>query len=297
MGPCGLVGSLLLDVFGFEDDAIFRLQGGFDALKPLLDSGAEDGVSIESALNARKALAAAKKAQREADATLARAKADLVVYDAASREHLDVLAKGTWATEDAARDHLSQFSPLLKPLKLESSLLAMLNNAAMKKPAQRGPFDAMVFSELSKRFAEKLTSLQEEVASAAKEVSEQAAAVKAAQAEVDETRRVCGSPSKPTKSRSEGFAERIEALKSAAAKAAAEKLAAEKAAGEKVAAEMGTEDSNKRRRKLWISGVVANESSAIETEQATEEVVTMEDVEEALAADEEQGEESGEDAD
>ena len=33
-------GSLLLDVFGFADEAVFRLEGGYDALKPLLESGA-----------------------------------------------------------------------------------------------------------------------------------------------------------------------------------------------------------------------------------------------------------------
>merc|ERR1712139_120788 len=140
------------------------------------------------ALNARKALAQARKVQKEIDAALAKARADMAIYDAASREHLFVLEKGTWATEDTARDHLAQLSPLLKPLKLESSLVAMLTNAASKRPEQRGPFDSMVFEELGKRFADKITGLQEEVVSVTARVSEQAIAVKAAQDEVDETR-------------------------------------------------------------------------------------------------------------
>jgi hypothetical protein len=202
MGPCGLVGSLLLDVFGFEDECVFRLQGGFDALKPLMSSGADDGATLESALNARKALAAARKAQKEADAALARAKADLVVFDSASREHLDVLAKGTWDSEDIARSHLAQLSPLLKPLKLESSLVAMLNSAALKLPQQRGPFDSMVFEELGKRFAEKIKALHEEVTDAALRVSQEAIAVKAAAAEVDATRSA-GSPKKAATTQAE----------------------------------------------------------------------------------------------
>lgn len=245
MGPCALVGSLLLDVFGFDDDAVFRLQGGYEALKPLLDCGADNGVTLEAALNARKTLVAAKKAQKEADTALARSKADLAIYSAASREHLNVLDKATWATEDNAREHLVQLSPLLKPLKLESSLLAMLTNAALKRPAQRGPFDSMVFSELGKRFAERIASLQVEVTAAASLVSKQAGVVKAAQAEVDEARRTCGSPAaSPTKkartswpsgslvasdAEAAAAAEKVAALQAAASKAAAEKIAAQEA--------------------------------------------------------------------
>merc|ERR1719263_1533869 len=90
--------------------------------------------------------------------------------------------KGT----EHALDHLAQLNPLLKPLKLDASTMAMLPVAAAKKPENRGPFDTMVFDELSKRFTDKLDSLRTAVSTAASTGSEKATAAKSAQAEVDQ---------------------------------------------------------------------------------------------------------------
>mmetsp|Transcript_113377 Transcript_113377/g.179174 ORF Transcript_113377/g.179174 Transcript_113377/m.179174 type:complete len:472 (+) Transcript_113377:62-1477(+) len=193
MGPCGLLGSLLLDIFGFDDDLIFKLEGGCEKLRPLLNLGSEDGNGLESALAARKELAAAREEQKSADAALAKARAELAVYDAASQDHLEVLSKGSWESEDAAKEHMAQLSPLLKPLELESSLVAMLQSVIVKRPPKRGPIDEMVFNELTSRFTKKTESLRSDVAAAAARVSEQASAVQAAQAEVDKI----GAPSCP----------------------------------------------------------------------------------------------------
>jgi len=294
MGPCGLVGSLLLDVFGFEDEAVFRLQGGYDALQPLLESGADSGVTLEFALNARNALTAARKAQKEADAALARCKADLAIYDAASRDHLDVLAKGTWATEDIAREHLSQLSPLLTPLKLESSLVAMLSNAAMKRPAQRGPFDVMVFTELSTRFAQKLKDLHAENQAAAVAVSEQAVVVKAAQQEVE-----ASTPSKRSRAKDPFFSPKGKASSEAEDAAVAGKERQPWPANllkPGIAVEE-TEAARKAATQEAEAGGAADDSTGREEEEDDDEAAAMEedDEEEGVAVAMEEEEEAAED--
>merc|ERR1719247_3818356 len=90
--------------------------------------------------------------------------------------------KGT----ENAPEHLAQLNPLLKPLKLDASMMAMLPVAAAKKPEARGPFDTMVFDELSKRFTEQLDYLRNAVSTAASTGSEKTAAATSAQAEVDQ---------------------------------------------------------------------------------------------------------------
>lgn len=154
MGPCGLVGALLLDVFGLEAGSVLRLEGGHAAWSDWVAAHPESVPQEAPAAGA----AAPAAAEPEVSPAVAEARAELALFEAAMADHVRALLEG--ADEAAVRAHLAALSPLFARLGFETSLRAMLVRATSKPAAARGPFDVMAVSSLEERFERRLRELR-----------------------------------------------------------------------------------------------------------------------------------------
>mmetsp|Transcript_109055 Transcript_109055/g.307396 ORF Transcript_109055/g.307396 Transcript_109055/m.307396 type:complete len:577 (-) Transcript_109055:263-1993(-) len=152
MGICGLLGALLLDVFGFDEDLVCRLDGGHARWRQYVETNPR--------MAAEEALLVASQAREESRKRVDAAKASFEALETALREHLQVLVDGTWQAEADAKAHLDALAQHLLVLQLEESVSAMFAYAATKNPRTRGPFDKMIFEELQRRFAKRVDTLR-----------------------------------------------------------------------------------------------------------------------------------------
>lgn len=161
---CYFVASCLLDLFGFNPDLVWRVQGGYDAWSSFMepDSGAtqrkaedgEDGANSAALLRAEVILTGARDAQRKADSLMTSAKTKLDAHDNLLSQHVQVLEKGVWKSEEDRMGHVTSLFLVLKPLDWEESLMDLLASAASTRPGERGFMHNMAFTEMDKRFTE-----------------------------------------------------------------------------------------------------------------------------------------------
>mmetsp|Transcript_75736 Transcript_75736/g.157861 ORF Transcript_75736/g.157861 Transcript_75736/m.157861 type:complete len:557 (+) Transcript_75736:132-1802(+) len=152
MGPCGLLATLLVDVFGFNEAKLTRLDGGAVALCEAMEKN--------MGLKTHQEWLAASTAEVSAEVKLIEAKTKLKPWREGFDEHFQVLAEGAWSAEAEVTSHLDSLSSILATLVSEESLRAMTPLAARKKVKQRGEWDKKVMSELSERFQAKLQGLE-----------------------------------------------------------------------------------------------------------------------------------------
>mmetsp|Transcript_24991 Transcript_24991/g.83433 ORF Transcript_24991/g.83433 Transcript_24991/m.83433 type:complete len:579 (-) Transcript_24991:284-2020(-) len=180
MGRCGLLGTVLLDVFGFDEAKVACMDEGV--------LGWQKCVASDPALRAQEALAKALDAKGAVDAKLKTAKAELAPWRTAMDSHLKVLVDGAWVSEVDVGTHVDGLSDIFTSLECEESLRSMLAVAARKRPSARGAFDNLAFTELSERFEAMFGGLQQAHDSVAATVAALSADVEAARNVLDEVR-------------------------------------------------------------------------------------------------------------
>lgn len=118
--------------------------------------------STKETLEAKAALVQIETAQREADAQHKQAIEDKEAIETAITIDFRVLRDGE-ADAEQAKQHYDKLAALVGKLGLDSSLVTALPTCMVKKPSERGSFDAMVVSTLEEGLKDKVAKLAESI--------------------------------------------------------------------------------------------------------------------------------------
>lgn len=132
-----------------------------------------------SVLACKSALAEREKERAEGDAAHEAAKEDKIVIEAALAEDFRCLRDGEVEGEDAKAQY-KKLEALAGKIGFEASLLTALPTSILKKPADRGSFDAMVVAQLQEGLQKHLAQLQETIQSSEPAAAKRLAAVEQA---------------------------------------------------------------------------------------------------------------------
>lgn len=176
MGTCGMLGALLVDVFGLPQERVLRLDGGFAGWRRFVESNPQ--------MLAEEALATAKGSEA----------ATRSLHDSAHRrvealqEAFDLFAE----VRDGNREHdscvelrIKGLAPQLEFCHLEECLQATWAYSLSKVPSNRGPFDELVISEIADRLERRKLALEVELELAAAKHAEATKSLREAQACLD----------------------------------------------------------------------------------------------------------------
>jgi len=118
--------------------------------------------STKETMEAKAALVQIETAQKDADAQHQQAKEDKEAIEAALTMDFRILRDGE-ADAEQAKQHYDKLAALVGKLQLDSSLLTALPTCMMKKPSERGSFDAMVVATLEEGLKDKVAKLAESI--------------------------------------------------------------------------------------------------------------------------------------
>jgi len=118
--------------------------------------------STKETMEATAALVQIETAQKDADAQHQQAKEDKEAIEAALTMDFRLLRDGE-ADAEQAKQHYDKLAALVGKLQLDSSLLTALPTCMMKKPSERGSFDAMVVATLEEGLKSKVAKLAESI--------------------------------------------------------------------------------------------------------------------------------------
>lgn len=130
---------------------------------------------------AKAALQERQEDQRTGDAGVAKSRESKQALEQGMETHLRAIRDGT----DDGAGHHKALSPLLQDLGFDPSLLSALPSTCVRKPAERGNFDAMVLDQLEAGLKDKVAALAQAVEEATPAAEERAAAVAKAQEGLD----------------------------------------------------------------------------------------------------------------
>jgi len=134
--------------------------------------------------SAAEKLTAAQEAQRLGDAEVVVAKEQKHALDNGMDVHMKaILSEGLDEAQGEA--HYKALLPVVKSLCLDDSLMTALPAACARQIAERGAFDKMVLDQLEKSLVDKAGELQKTLDESAPAAAERAAAVEAAEAELE----------------------------------------------------------------------------------------------------------------
>lgn len=177
MGRCSLLGALLLDVFGFSETKLFCIDGGLDKWS--------EYVATQPLLHAQEALAAAQRREREAEERVVVVATKVHSLENSVQAHLKPLETVSWKVKKEAEAHLAALDKPMQQVEVEESLrTSFLAGAMCRAPPDKGPFTALVFSEVEKRFQFVLDDLREQRRILVEEAVKMKAQIEAAEAEV-----------------------------------------------------------------------------------------------------------------
>lgn len=114
--------------------------------------------ATQTVRTAKATLAEKEKEQREGDAAHSKAKDDVAVLETAFNEDFRLLRDGEVEAEDAQQRYL-KLEAIAATLGLEESLLTALPTCMVKKPAERGSFDAMVVAQFGEALTKRVNEL------------------------------------------------------------------------------------------------------------------------------------------
>eukprot|EP00931_Biecheleriopsis_adriatica_P039524 TRINITY_DN225_c0_g1_i1.p1 TRINITY_DN225_c0_g1~~TRINITY_DN225_c0_g1_i1.p1 ORF type:complete len:446 (-),score=195.29 TRINITY_DN225_c0_g1_i1:128-1465(-) len=141
--------------------------------------------SSEAVLTAKAALIKREEEQKAGDAELVATQASKAELDEAVTGVFQTLKAGAWEDAEQAKQHFQAMAPLAVKIAVDESLKTAMQSVLLKKPEQRGPFDATVIDELDKCFQAKIGELTQ-ILDAGKPASEaRAAAVAEAKAALE----------------------------------------------------------------------------------------------------------------
>eukprot|EP00930_Biecheleria_cincta_P016783 TRINITY_DN13536_c0_g1_i2.p1 TRINITY_DN13536_c0_g1~~TRINITY_DN13536_c0_g1_i2.p1 ORF type:complete len:412 (-),score=133.37 TRINITY_DN13536_c0_g1_i2:250-1419(-) len=118
--------------------------------------------ATKATMDAKAALAQIETEQKDAEAQHRQAKEDKEAIEAALTVDFRILRDGE-VDADQAKQHYEKLAALVGKLKLDSSLLTALPTCMMKKPSERGSFDAMVVTTLEEGLKDEVAKLAESI--------------------------------------------------------------------------------------------------------------------------------------
>ncbi|CAJ1372583.1 unnamed protein product [Effrenium voratum] len=117
-------------------------------------------------LAAKTALAEKEKLQKEGDASYLSAQQEKTVVEEAVAQEFRLLRDGDTEGEEA-KAHYKKLETLAGKIGFEASLMTALPTSMLKKPADRGSFDAMVVAQLQEGLGKRLAQLGEQLSAGA----------------------------------------------------------------------------------------------------------------------------------
>ena len=135
-------------------------------------------------LTAKSALCDKEKLQREGDVAFEAAKAEKAALEAALSEDFRLLRDGG-VDGDIAQTHYKKLEGLASNIGLETSLMTALPTCMMKKPGDRGSFDAMVVVQLQDKLTKRISDLAEIIQSGQPSAATRQEAVDASRSELE----------------------------------------------------------------------------------------------------------------
>jgi len=118
--------------------------------------------STKEVMDAKDALAQLEAAQKDADAQHQQFREDKETIEATIATDFQVLRDGE-ADAEQAKQHYEKLAALVGKLTLDASLLTALPTCMVKKPSERGSFDAMVVATLEEGLKGKVAKLTESI--------------------------------------------------------------------------------------------------------------------------------------
>mmetsp|Transcript_113594 Transcript_113594/g.275898 ORF Transcript_113594/g.275898 Transcript_113594/m.275898 type:complete len:357 (+) Transcript_113594:71-1141(+) len=139
----------------------------------------------EAVQDAEAKLEAALAAQKAGDSELTKASDAKEKLEAALAEDLSFLKTEEGFEPAEAKAHMKKLTPIAKQLQLDESLLTALPSACTQAPSKRGIFDCVVIEQLDSHIQSKIRELDRLLKSGESSAAERAAAVAAAQSQVE----------------------------------------------------------------------------------------------------------------
>ena len=140
--------------------------------------------STKTVLACKAALGDKERLQKEGDAAFEAAKAEKAALEEALSQDFRLLRDGEVEGE-VAGTHYKKLEGLVSNIGLETSLMTALPTCMIKKPADRGSFDAMVVAQLQDKLSTRISDLAEIIQSGQPSAAARQEAVDTARQDLD----------------------------------------------------------------------------------------------------------------
>mmetsp|Transcript_146469 Transcript_146469/g.258808 ORF Transcript_146469/g.258808 Transcript_146469/m.258808 type:complete len:396 (-) Transcript_146469:134-1321(-) len=145
------------------------------------ETGLQEAAALAS--NKQTSFDDAKEAQTKGDAESEALKQEKQTYESAFEDSFKALHQGDLEGQQAVQ-HYKVIKPLLANLHLDESLCLALPSTCQKKPGDRGAFDNVIIQQLDTALQTRIAALGENIEAGASAAAERAAAVQAAEQEL-----------------------------------------------------------------------------------------------------------------
>mmetsp|Transcript_81475 Transcript_81475/g.148785 ORF Transcript_81475/g.148785 Transcript_81475/m.148785 type:complete len:388 (+) Transcript_81475:102-1265(+) len=145
------------------------------------ETGLQEAAALAS--NKQTSFDDAKEAQTKGDAESEALKQEKQTYESAFEDSFKALHQGDLEGQQAVQ-HYKVIKPLLANLHLDESLSLALPSTCQKKPENRGSFDNVIMEQLDKALQTRIATLGEQIEAGTSATAERAAAVQAAEQEL-----------------------------------------------------------------------------------------------------------------
>lgn len=171
-----------------KTELLTKVQEAVDALEKANDVESTTKGNLaevtRTVLTCKSTLADKEKERCEGDAAHEAAKEEKLVIEQALAEEFRVLRDGEVEGEDA-KAHYKKLEALAGKIGFEASLMTALPTSILKKPADRGSFDAMVVAQLQEGLGKRLAQLNETIQTGAPASAERLASVEKAKKDLE----------------------------------------------------------------------------------------------------------------